>query len=232
MKTSQYVLILTGLITCFTLAYCKNIGTNTPPLSQFEQKLTNQGLVDISKFATTIKVHLVYSTTNNFLGEDVYGDLEKCYLQPGAAIKLSNAQALLKSIKPNYSLLVFDGVRPRSVQYKMWDIVKGTPQQSYVANPKRGSIHNYGCAVDLTIVDDNNNMLDMGTEFDYFGKLAEPRYEDKFIKIGKLSLFQISNRLLLRRVMTNSGFYILHSEWWHFDAFPKAEVRKRFVIIE
>ncbi|MFP4013886.1 MAG: M15 family metallopeptidase [Chitinispirillaceae bacterium] len=190
------------------------------------------GMVDIQTINPSIKVKLMYSTEDNFLGEDVYGDLEKCYLRKEAAIKLSKAQEILQEKKKGYSLLVYDGLRPRDVQAKMWETVKGTDKQKYVANPRTGSIHNYGAAVDLTILDSLGKPLDMGTHFDYFGELAQPRYEEKFLAEGKLTEEQVENRKLLREVMTSAGFQGISVEWWHFDAFPKNEVRERYSIVE
>lgn len=199
---------------------------------KLEKKLIDVGLVNIQEIDSTIKVDLRYSSLNNFLNADVYGDLSRCYLRKEAALKLAQAQRYLKQKFPGHSLLIFDGARPRSVQYKMWEIFEGPDKQKYVANPQSGSIHNYGAAVDLTIVDDKGNLLDMGTEFDFFGKLAQPRYEEKFLKEGKLNEKQLSNRKLLREAMTKAGFQYIQSEWWHFNAFLKDVVKKKYSIIE
>jgi D-alanyl-D-alanine dipeptidase len=102
----------------------------------------------------------------------------------------------------------------------------------YVANPESGSVHNFGFAVDLSIVDGNGNELDMGTPYDTFNDLAQPQLEEKFFNAGKLSAQQIENRLLLRTAMEKAGFIQLPFEWWHFDALPKAEVKEKFKIIE
>ena len=200
--------------------------------SAIERKIAQAGLVNIQEVDSTLKVDLRYSSTNNFLHADVYGELNRCYLQKDAALMLAAAQKYLKEMSRGYDLLVFDGARPRSVQYQMWEIVKGTAMQPYVANPATGSIHNYGAAVDLTIVDEKGNELDMGTPFDFFDALAQPRLEEQFLKDGKLNEKQLANRKLLREVMTKAGFKIINNEWWHFDAFPKEQVRKKYKIIE
>ena len=101
-----------------------------------------------------------------------------------------------------------------------------------MANPKGGSIHNFGFALDLSILDEYGKELDMGTPFDDFTPLAEPRLEQKFLKEGKLTELQIKNRRLLRNVMEQSGFITLPVEWWHFDALPAAEVRLHYQIVE
>jgi len=114
----------------------------------------------------------------------------------------------------------------------MWHIVKGTEQQAYVADPEEGSIHNFGAALDLSIVDDQGNLLDMGTPFDYFGDLAQPGYEKRFLKENKLTKTHVTNRTLLREVMQEAGFEGIGDEWWHFNAFPPAEVKRRYKIVE
>ena len=179
-----------------------------------------------------VTVNLRYASTNNFMKENLYGDFNRAFLHRIAADKLKKAAALLQKNKPGWKLLVYDGLRPRSVQWQLWKRVKGTDQQPYVANPKRGSIHNYGFAVDLTLQDAAGKELDMGTEFDHFGKLAQPALEQKFLKQGKLTEQQVKNRRLLRRVMEDAGFIQLPIEWWHYDALPKQEVKSKYKIIE
>ncbi|MCP4134600.1 MAG: M15 family metallopeptidase [bacterium] len=201
-------------------------------IADFEKGLIEQGLVDVQTLNPDIRVDLKYSTTDNFLGVDMYGSLTKCYLVKEAARKLARAQTCLTKIKPGYRLLVFDGLRPRRYQYKMWDVVKGTARQRYVANPRYGSIHNYGAAVDLSIADAAGKELDMGTPFDSFSKRAQPRYEQVYLKKGKLTKKQIENRELLRAVMKQAGFHGLRIEWWHFNAFPKSVIKKKYKIIE
>jgi D-alanyl-D-alanine dipeptidase len=188
--------------------------------------------VDAQSVCPDIVVELKYATSDNFLHKNVYGDLKKCYLLKEAAQKLAAAQKSLTALHPGWRLKIYDGARPRRIQAAMWALVKGTPQQPFVANPETGSIHNYGAAVDLTVVDEKGHELDMGTPFDFFGDLAQPRLEEASLKQGKLSAEQVQNRHLLRKVMTEAGFISISSEWWHFDAFPKEEVRKRFKIIE
>ena len=206
------------------------IGTNR--LSAIECSMLSQGLVDISGYDPSIKVALAYSSTDNFLGRDVYGDLEKCYLLSGAAAMITNAQALLKKSHPGYSLVVYDGARPVSVQEAMWELVKDTPQKIYVADPAKGSIHNYGGAVDLTVADPDDIPLDMGTPFDSFSGLSQPKYEEKFLKEKLLTYTQYSNRLILREVMLGAGFNGIPNEWWHFNAYPKDEIKKKYKTIK
>jgi D-alanyl-D-alanine dipeptidase len=177
-------------------------------------------------------VDLRYATPNNFVGYNMYGEFNRAFLHRIAAKKLEKAVRTLKSTKPRYKLVIFDALRPRSVQYMLWSKVRGTIQERYVANPKGGSIHNFGFALDLSITDEYGKELDMGTPFDDFTPLAEPRLEQEFLKKGKLTDLQIKNRRLLRNVMEQSGFIALPLEWWHFDALPAAEVRMRYRIVE
>jgi len=208
------------------------IDTTTFAEGELALMLEEAGLVDIQTLDSSIQVSLVYATDNNFLGRNVYGDLTQCYLQKEVAAMLVKAQGILKESHPNLSLLIYDGVRPQSVQKKMWNIVKGTPMQNYVAPPWPGSMHNHGAAVDLSLVNALGQPLDMGTPFDHLGPLAQPRYEDKYMREGKLTKEQVENRRLLRKVMKQAGFRIILSEWWHFNAFSKAKVRAMYPLVK
>ena len=199
---------------------------------EYESSLFASGLVKIRDLDSTIVVELKYAVPQNFMGLNVYGELRDCYLQAEAARKLVEANRILKSIRPDLSLLVADGFRPRHVQRRMWELVKDTPQRNYVANPAGGSMHNYGCAVDITICDKDHKRLDMGTPIDHFGPLSQVRLEQKHLREGLLTREQVENRRLLRQVMTRAGFRQLPIEWWHYDAFDKKVVRARFPIME
>lgn len=182
--------------------------------------------------ADGVAVDLRYATANNFTGQDLYGEFDNAFLHEVAAAKLVAAVARLGLIHPEYRLVIFDALRPRSVQRILWQKVVGTGQQKYVANPKGGSIHNFGFAVDISILDETGRELDMGTPFDDFTRLSQPRLEEKFLKEGRLSEAQLGNRRLLRRVMEEAGFIQLSVEWWHYDALPKAEVKANYRIME
>lgn len=195
---------------------------------------TEQGLEKVDTLRNSIAVHLRYSTEDNFVGKDVYGNLEEAYLQPEALKKLYVAAQLLTEDNPELKLLIWDAARPRRIQQILWDTVEIplTERSQYVANPKSGSIHNYGCAVDLTLVDSSGNILDMGTGYDDFSKLAHIDKETDLVSAGELTTEQVEHRLLLRSVMTKAGFIPLGSEWWHFDAFSREETKSRFKIVE
>ncbi|MFZ9887771.1 MAG: M15 family metallopeptidase [Myxococcota bacterium] len=193
------------------------------------------GLVDVGAKLPTAVVDLKYRSTDNFMKRNVYGGLRRCFLVEQAALMLERAQRLLEQRAPHLTFVLWDCARPRRVQKIMWEAVKGTPSQHYVANPytRTGSIHNYGCAVDLGLYDrQQGTVVDMGTPYDYFGRLAEPRHEISFWKEGTLSSEQWSNRLLLREVMLRSGFLMIPNEWWHFNCAPNDVVRRTYSVIE
>lgn len=177
-------------------------------------------------------VDLRYGSTNNFMGLNVYGPQKGCYLHREAFLQLQEAGRLLRQFRPGFKLLIFDGLRPGSAQQILWSFVVGTPQQKYVAPPERGSIHSYGLAVDLSLMDSAGDEVDMGTVFDHFDELAEPQCEEKFLSEGKLTSLQVANRQLLRTVMRGAGFEGLPHEWWHFDALSPLVVRRDYELVK
>ena len=203
-----------------------------PDTSELERTIIRQGLVNILSIDPEIQIDVKYSTEDNFMGEDLYGDYASCYLQPVVAKMLAQAQQHVRENHPDLNLLIFDCVRPRSVQYKMWDLVKGTAKQEYVAPPRAGSMHNYGAAIDLGLVHHVSGLVDMGTAYDFCGLVAQPRHEMDFLKKGQLNQQQIDNGRILRAAMRKAGFRGILSEWWHFDAFDSDEVRRRFKLVE
>jgi D-alanyl-D-alanine dipeptidase len=200
----------------------------------FEEAMVKQGLVDVQKVDPSILVELKYSTTDNFVGKDVYGDLTRAYMQPMAAKKLASASKYLQEHHPDLRLLVYDAARPRTAQWNLWNALPSMPEnerQKYVADPRKGSIHNYGCAVDLTVATAEGKPLDMGTKYDFFGELAYPSQEDELLKAGKLTQKQIDNRLILRTAMRQGGFSSIEFEWWHFNALSREKAKMAFRIV-
>jgi zinc D-Ala-D-Ala dipeptidase len=211
------------------------VGNSLPFLmSETEKSLITAGLVDIRTLDTGIVVDLKYSSKNNFLGVDMYGDFSKCYLQPDVAEKLKCAQEILRSRFSFYNLIIFDAARSRKIQRKMWDTIDVPcfERSKYVSNPANGSLHNFGAAVDVSIIDAHGIELDMGTAYDYFGELAYPREEERMLEEGKLTHIQLLNRTLLREVMETSGFMGITTEWWHFNSCYRAEAYEKYSIIE
>ncbi len=208
--------------------------TKTHDTSALELLLIAKHLVNINSLDSNIRVVLHYSTSHNFLNKDLYHGLQNCYLPCEVAIKLSNAQQFLNSQYPNYHLIVFDAVRPLHIQKQMWDELDMPAKDkiNYLAHPSDISLHNYGAAVDVGIIGDNDVLLNMGTAFDFFGELSEPKREKEFVKNGKLSQEALNNRLLLRTVMMKAGFTTITSEWWHFNATNKVTAAARYELIE
>lgn len=165
---------------------------------------TDTSFVNLKDYSQDFIYDMKYATSDNFLKAKVY-DCAECFL------RLQTVKALIEAnkdfIKRGYKIKLFDCYRPLSIQKKMWEIV---PNPKYVADPKKGSIHNRGGAVDITLVDTNNVPLDMGTEFDHFGIEASHKYT-------KLSKEIKNNRKLLKSVMQKHGFNALDSEWWHYN---------------
>lgn len=203
-------------------------------ISKLERTMIDSGLVDILTVDSTITVDLKYSTIENFMHQDLYGNISKCYVQKEVAEALSKAQSLLRSEFPYYSLLVFDGTRPLSIQQKMWDSldVLLNEKTKFISNPANGSLHNYGAAIDLSLIDEAGIELDMGTPYDFMGELAYPRKENDLIQEGKLTIRQSANRDLLRKVMKNAGFSSISTEWWHFNYCSREEAKKRFALVK
>ncbi len=126
-------------------------------------------------------------------------------------------------------------MRPREVQHKMWkalDTIPASVRIYFVSNPRKGSIHNYGAAVDVTITDVNGQPLDMGAGYDDSRRIAYPIYEKRFLNTGELLLEHINNRKLLRLIMGKAGFTGIDSEWWHFNACSHQYAEVHYPIIE
>lgn len=191
----------------------------------------NTSLTDVSEWEG-VELDIRYATTNNFTRKNVYGNYDRCFLHAAAAAQLKRSLAALKHQKPSWKLRVFDCLRPRRAQEVLFRIVKGTPDERYVGNPARGSVHNFGFAMDVSLSNEKGKELDMGTHYDFFGALAEPKNEDALIRSGTLKKMQLENRKILRSVMQAGGFIPISNEWWHFDGLPGEEVRSKYKIID
>lgn len=197
----------------------------------YDLEFARHGYVDIQKMDSTILVNIKYSTTDNFMGINLYGKLNKAFLRPEIARMVVKAQKLLKAKNSDYSLIIYDAARPFSVQKTMYNKVKGTKFRRYVANPYNGGgHHNFGCAVDVSITY-KGKAIDMGTEFDSFSTLSHIDNENLNLKNGTLSLKAYENRKLLRSIMKQVGFNTYRREWWHFDYYDIKFARENFKIL-
>ncbi|MGO4919594.1 M15 family metallopeptidase [Maribacter spongiicola] len=166
--------------------------------------LKDTTFVRLADYSNGFAYDLRYATDNNFLKEKVY-DCAECYTRVKTVKALLKANEEFK--KSGVKIKFYDCYRPNSVQYKMWKIV---PNPQYVANPVKGSIHNKGGAVDITLVTLEGEELDMGTDFDFFGKRA---YHDNFDLPKEI----LDNRKLLKSTMEKYGFWSTRTEWWHYN---------------
>lgn len=168
------------------------------------ERIEDTTFVNIKDFSGNFILDMKYATKENFLQTKVY-DCASCYLRFKTVRSLiaANNEFKLKG----YSIKIFDCYRPLDVQKKMWQLV---PDANYVADPKKGSIHNRGGAVDITLIDANGNELDMGTAFDFFGPEASHNYEKVSEEVKK-------NRAYLKQIMLKNNFKSFDSEWWHYN---------------
>ena len=175
---------------------------------QLDEPAVRSGLIELTKLNPTIRLEIRYATTNNFTGQQLYS-------QPRAFLVAPAAQALLAAHRAaqaaGFGLTIYDAYRPWHVTKALWDATPPGPQRNYVANPKRGSKHNRGCAVDLTLhhLADGTEVI-MPSGYDEFTLRAHRTFVDA--PAGALK-----HRDLLERVMEDAGFRGASNEWWHFD---------------
>jgi zinc D-Ala-D-Ala dipeptidase len=170
---------------------------------------------------------LRYASTNNFSGQVLYSGFDCAYLRREAADGLALAAQWLATQRPAWRLLVLDALRPQRVQEAIWKDAKGTPIEMYFANPEPGSIHSYGMAVDVTLVDAQGAELDMGTAFDAMELASHPELHAEHLALGVLTAAHIERRGWLYAAMTRGGFVGIDTEWWHFDFGPRKLLRER-----
>jgi D-alanyl-D-alanine dipeptidase len=219
--------------------------------SGFDAEMRKYGLVNIKDLDKTIIVDLKYSSEDNFVGEDMYGELEDAYFEKEFADRVAHAQRILQSRHPEYTLLIYDAARPISVQRYMHQLVQGTEFEDFVADGTRGGRHNYGVAVDITIVHKDGTPLDMGAEFDEFSDAAavkgtpdtsDPKtrsvdvYEAYILSLVAqdiISAEAANNRILLIEVMHEAGLVPYRREWWHFEEIMSmSETRNRYQLLD
>lgn len=165
-------------------------------------------LLELIKLDPAIRLDMRYATANNFTGQILY-DEARAFLAAPAAQAVARASKMAQA--DGFGLTIYDAYRPWRITKKLWDATPVGPKKNYVANPKRGSKHNRGCAVDLTLHDlQTGQLVEMPTEFDDFSEKAHRDY------MGA-SAVAIANRARLARYLEAEGFVGLSNEWWHFD---------------
>lgn len=226
MKKSLIFILLLMLVSCKQ--------AEQQSKSEIEKGLEDIGLQNVAEEIPGIEVYMVYATPYNFMGRVLYTGLDEAYLVPEAIEKLRKANELLRKKRLDLHLVVYDAARPRSIQQQMWEVVENTDLQDYVANPNKsgGGPHNYGVAVDVTLVDCTGHPIPMGSEYDYFGNRARVDMEAQLIESGEINQRELQNRQLLREIMTEAGWLVEPSEWWHFNAMPLSEASQKLTVIK
>lgn len=168
-------------------------------------------LVELIKIDSSFVLDIRYATENNFVGKVLYKS-SRAFLRKEAADSLKKINDYLKK-NYNLRLKIYDAYRPLSAQWIMWELISNP---DYVADPRKGSRHNRGAAVDVTLIDSLGNELDMGTKFDDFSEKASRKFKNFDEKI-------LRNRQILEEAMNKFGFIGLESEWWHYDFYKWKE---------
>ena len=201
MQRKFFLLLTTLLASCHSLQYIEN---SSGVLLDINKETNNEAFVNIKNYSKSFVFDMRYASSDNFLKEKVYPCAE-CYLRVKTVKQLIEANA--EFLKKGYRIKIFDCYRPLSIQKGMWKVL---PDANYVANPQNGSIHNRGNAVDITLVDSLGVVLDMGTDFDYFGEEASHNFQN-------LPETVLENRKLLKSIMVSNQFESFDSEWWHYN---------------
>ncbi len=176
-----------------------------PPVE--EGSFREPDLVELTSLDPSIRLDVRYATSKNFLGRPVYSEA-RAFLQRPAAEALLRVQAAVK--KDGYSLVVFDGYRPWSVTKDFWEATPAD-KHDFVADPRKGSKHNRGCAVDLSLAGvTTGEPVEMPSEYDEFSDRAHPGYAGGAEEPRR-------RRDYLRDAMEREGFTVYEHEWWHFD---------------
>ncbi|HLF58840.1 MAG TPA: D-alanyl-D-alanine dipeptidase [Alphaproteobacteria bacterium] len=163
-------------------------------------------LVPITASDYGVEIDLAYARPDNFTGRPVYRRAA-CYLHEDAAVLLGRAVELAASM--DLKIKIFDAFRPTEAQWALWN---HTPDSNFLADPKRGSPHSRGVAVDVTLIDHAGDELDMGTDFDDFSLLSHHG-------AARISAEAQGNRMILLGIMTAAGWDYYRNEWWHYQMF-------------
>ena len=197
----SFLLILSLLLSCKSTQLNSK---KSPVLLDIAKETDDNAFVNLKNYSNDFVYDMKYATADNFLKEKVYPCAE-CFLRVKTVKSLLEANKMF--LAKGYKIKLYDCYRPKAIQKKMFQLV---PDANYVANPKKGSIHNRGGAVDISLVDFNGIELDMGTKFDFFGKEASHNYLS-------LSDTVLANRKILKEIMLQNNFKSFDSEWWHYN---------------
>ena len=203
------------------LRYCSSVK------KWIEYATADSNLVEITRLKG-VRMDLRYATFDNVTGHDLYCGVQRAFVHKDAAAKLRKAVKIMEREMPGSELVIFDASRPLYAQEALRKTVRGTPYSAYVSSPATGGLHNFGLALDLSITDSTEALLDMGTDFDSFERCAGEVGEAEALKSGRLTQQQVDNRNKLRKIMRGAGWVPLGSEWWHFNAFPSKYVRENY----
>lgn len=197
---------LHGLSLVFALVFLNAHAQDSQPPRE-EGQFRKPELVELVELDKGLRLDIRYATANNFTGRAVYTEA-RAFLQRPAAEALKRAHAALR--KQGYGIVVFDGYRPWSVTKLFWDLTPEDKKQ-FVADPRRGSRHNRGCAVDLTLFDlKTGRQVSMPGEYDEMSERSHINYAGGAAEQRRL-------RDLLRAAMEAEGFQVYEPEWWHYD---------------
>ena len=198
--------LISFFIICLLIS-CKSShlsSTKSLVLLDITKEVDSNAFVNLRNYSNDFVFDMKYATADNFLKEKVY-PCDECFL------RVKTVKALLEANKSfldkGYRIKLYDCYRPKTIQKKMWAIV---PDANFVANPKKGSIHNRGGAVDISLVDSVGVEVNMGTKFDFFGEEASHNYQN-------LSQEILDNRKFLKEIMLQHNFKSFDSEWWHYN---------------
>lgn len=204
----KLIFIVTLVLICQGASAQNKYGLQATTMAGYKASVKsnpNKELINLEKYIPGIVLDIRYATTNNFTGEKIY-NLARAYARKPVAEGLRKIQEDLK--KQGLGIKIFDGYRPYKATVKFYEVYRDT---TYVASPYRGSRHNRGCALDLTVINlKTGEELKMPTGYDSFEKAAWPSTPVADPEARK-------NRTLLINAMQKHGFKVNSSEWWHFD---------------
>jgi D-alanyl-D-alanine dipeptidase len=184
--------------------------------TDLEKKWLEAGLVDLSLL--DVSVSMIYASPSNIFQKKLYVDFNKPFGTEYLAKKLQKAIEIVSSHDARYQLILYDALRPASIQRVMWDAYLGEDRAKYIAAPDRRSMHNYGLAIDVSICDRRDQTaLDMGCPIDTFSSIADHECQT-------ISPLQKNNRKVLKETMIQAGFGIYEHEWWHYESKSKREL--------